>query len=85
MKRIVILLLIFTSIAAFGGNKQLDALKAAREKTIKREKDKRDAAVKAINAAYLKKLQELMTKLTKSGDLDAALAVRAEIKAITGK
>jgi len=82
MKRILIIILMIFSVSLFGENKALDALKSAREKTIKREKYKKDLALKLIKQEYLKKLEELMVKLTKKGDLDAALNVKAEIPVV---
>lgn len=82
MKIIIFLILTLFSFSLLGGNKVLDNLKASREKTIQREKFKRKAALKKIKEEYLKKLEELMKKLTQKGDLDAALEVKAEIEAV---
>ena len=70
------------SVSVFGESKALNALKSSRAKAMKREEQKKIASLKRIKEEYLKKLQELMIKITQKGDLDAALEVKAEITSV---
>ena len=76
------LTLLIISTVAFSENQQLTKLKASREKAIAVEKKKFDKSKRMINDYYLKKLKLMMTVYTKKGDLDTALEIKAEIKAI---
>ena len=76
------LILLITSSVAFSENPQLANLKKSRERAIAAEKKKFDNSTQMINDYYLKKLKLLMTVYTKKGDLDTALEIKAEIRAI---
>jgi len=82
MKKIILIIFLVSAVPLFGENRILNGLKASRQKAIKIEEEKKEAALKRIKEEYLKKLEELMTKLTQKGDLDAALAVKAEIQTV---
>ncbi len=80
MEKIIILMFLFVGFVLVAGNKQLESLRVNRDRAIKIEVSKLDKSVKYIDTAYIKKLNALKIVLTKRGDLEGALEVKAEIE-----
>lgn len=68
------ILLILVAFSAFAG----DELPPAAKKII----DQRDAAIEKANETAIAALEKVLVDLTKKGDLDGALAVRAKIESL---
>jgi hypothetical protein len=81
MKALALIMLLLISGSVFA-NSTLTKLKEARAKAVAKEQEKFDAAVKKIDGYYVKKLEYLMKALTKKGDLEGAMAVKAELDSI---